>query len=83
MDDVLSGALGALGDVDDDDLGDGVVLSRVRSMKFVCGGLMLILGLLVELVCGSARVVLILLFVVDKEVEDEAIVDDEVIFEMR
>ena len=80
MDDVLSGALGALGDVDDDDLGDGVVLSRVRSMKFVCGGLMLILGLLVELVCGSARVVLILLFVVDKEVEDEAIVDDEVIF---
>ena len=59
------------------------MLSRVRSMKFVCGGLMLILGLLVELVCGSARVVLILLLVVDKEVEDEAIVDDEVIFEMR
>ena len=52
------------------------MLSRVRSMKFVCGGLMLILGLLVELVCGKARMVEFLLFVVDKVVEDEAIVGD-------
>ena len=35
---------------------------------------MLSLGLLVELDCGSARIVEFLLFVVDKEVEDEAIV---------
>ena len=34
------------------------------------------LGLLVELDCGSARIVEFLLFVVDKEVEDEAIVGD-------
>ena len=39
--------------------------------------MILSLGLLVELVCGSARVVFILLLVVDKEVEDEAIVGDE------
>ena len=38
---------------------------------------MLSLGLLVELDCGSARIVEFLLFVVDKEVEDEAIVGDE------
>ena len=52
------------------------MLSRVRSMKFVCGGLMLILGLLVELVCGSAMMVEFLLFVIDNEVEEEAIVGD-------
>ena len=52
---------------------------RVRSIKFVRGGLMLSLGLLVELDCGSARIVEFLLFVVDKEVEDEAIMGDEII----
>ena len=75
VDDVLSGALGALGDFDDE-FGDGVVLSRVRSMKFAWDGLILILGLLVELVCGSVRIVEFLLFVFDKDFEEEAIVGD-------
>ena len=38
---------------------------------------MLSLGLLVELDCGSARMVEFILFVVDKEFDEEAIVGDE------
>ena len=38
---------------------------------------MLSLGLLVELDCGSARIVEFLLFVFDKDIEDEAIIGDE------
>ena len=38
---------------------------------------MLSLGLLFELECDNVRIILILQFVVDKKVEDEAIVGDE------
>ena len=43
----------------------------------------MILGLLVELDCANARVVFILLLVVGQEVEDEAIVWDEMIMRLR
>lgn len=48
---------------------------RVISMKLVCGGMILILGLLFG-GCGLSDV-LSLLFVVGKEVEEDAIVGDE------
>ena len=46
-------------------------------MKFVCGGMMVILGFLFEVDCSDVRVILGLLFEFCKEVEEDAIVGDE------
>ena len=43
-------------------------------MRLICGGVLLSLGFLVELACGSARIVEFFLFVNDNEFVEEAIV---------